>query len=62
MMSENFELNQTPETNTNSAERVEKFEKIKTPEELLLFMKSNIKYMIMMCQHMVAVLSNLLNK
>ena len=44
MMSENFRINQSPETNIGSAERVEKFEKIKTPEELLLFMKNNIKY------------------
>lgn len=44
MESENFELNQKLETNINLVDRFEKFEKIKTPEELLSFMKNNIKY------------------
>ncbi|MFA5247707.1 MAG: hypothetical protein WC415_00450 [Patescibacteria group bacterium] len=44
MASENFELNQKPEVSINLIERIEKLEKIKTPEELLSFMKKNINY------------------
>ncbi len=44
MKVENFILNRSSEMNINSIDRHRKFEKIKSPDELLLFMKENIKF------------------